>query len=76
MDCFCEMDNRCTSTETTAVSASLILLEEKYRRSVAFGEYLEQHPDCEKPLIVELIRGLTMYRIALSNAIKDIHANG
>jgi len=58
------------------VSASLVLLEEKYRRSVKFGEYLAQHPDCEKPLMVELIRQLSMYRIALSNAIKDIHANG
>ena len=55
------------------MSASVTLLEEKYRRSVAFGKYLEQHPDCDNPLVVELIRQTSMYRIALSNVL--IEAN-
>ena len=69
MDCFCEMDDCGASTEGTLVSASVTLLEEKYRRSAAFGKYLEQHPDCDNPLVVELIRQTSMYRIALSNVL-------
>jgi hypothetical protein len=53
------------------VSASITLLEEKYRRSMLFSKYLEQHPDSDNPLIVELIRQTGMYRIALSNALID-----
>lgn len=52
------------------MSTSLILLEEKYRRAMAFGKYLDQHPE-QGPLAKELQRSLTNYRIALSNFIKD-----
>ena len=71
------MDPRTTETGGTLVSASVGLLEEKYRRSMLFTKYLEQHPDCENPLIVELIRQTSMYRIALNNALTDARkANG
>lgn len=74
MDCCCEMEPGCTRSRRIAVSASLVLLEEKYRRSHAFGKYLEQHP-ATCPLTVELHRQNCMYRIALHNLIQSIKAD-
>ena len=51
-------------------NASQVLLEEKYRRAMAFGKYLEQHPD-QGPLTKELQRALTHYRIALHNVLEE-----
>ncbi|KKM86604.1 hypothetical protein LCGC14_1277410 [marine sediment metagenome] len=56
--------------------ASVTLLEEKYRRSMSFSKYLEQHPDCDNPLVVELIRQTSMYRIALSNVLIEANRTG
>jgi hypothetical protein len=58
------------------MNASLALLEEKYRRSLAFGEYLEQHPDSDNPLMEELLRQVGMYRIALNNLIREKRLRG
>ncbi len=46
------------------------MLEEKYRRAMAFGKYLDQHPD-QSALTIELQRCLTNYRIALANLIEE-----
>jgi hypothetical protein len=71
MDCCCEMECEYAPTRRTAVSTSLALLEEKYRRSIEFGKYLEQHPDTETPLGQELQRCVSFYRMALHNVIAD-----
>jgi len=76
MDCLCEMDPCTAETRGTLVSASVTLLEEKYRRSMSFSKYLEQHPDCDNPLVVELIRQTSMYRIALSNVLIEANRTG
>lgn len=56
------------------MSTSLELLKAKYRRASRFGEYLEQHPDANNALGEELVRSLTIYRIALHNLIKQKEA--
>ncbi len=72
MDCFCEMGPRCcTLAGRVVVSASQTLLEEKYRRAMAFGKYLESHPDVSDPLIVELKRSTCIYRMAIANVLES-----
>ncbi len=58
------------------MSASQVLLEEKYTRAMAFGKYLDQHPDNSEnnttaSLHTELQRSVTVYRIALHNVLQD-----
>lgn len=53
------------------MSASQLLLEEKYRRAMDFGKYLDGHPDQNDPLLLELKRQTSMYRIALHNVLQD-----
>lgn len=52
------------------MNASTQLLEEKYRRAMAFSQYLEAHPD-EGPLLEELKRQTCLYRIAITNVLQD-----
>jgi len=70
MDCCCEMDPRCPKARRVVVSTSQVLLGEKYRRAMAFGKYLEEHPD-QSELEKELQRATTLYRIALHNVLQD-----
>jgi len=70
MDCCCEMEHTYSPAGRVAVSASQILLEEKYRRATAFGKYLDEHPD-EGPLIEELKTQTCLYRIAIANVLSD-----
>lgn len=53
------------------MSASTALLEEKLRRAMSFGKYLDQHPDNDDPLHVELVKQTCMYRIALANLLQS-----
>lgn len=53
------------------MNASTRLLEEKYRRAMAFGKYLDDHPEKDNPLIAELQRQTTLYRIAITNVLQD-----
>jgi hypothetical protein len=76
MECCCDNDPSRSDSRETVVSASLALLEEKYRRAMSFGEYLEQHPDSENPLMAELLRQVGMYRIALHNLIREKRTSG
>lgn len=56
------------------MSASVALLEEKHRRAMLFGEFLEQHPVLSDSVVgKELSRCTSYYRIALANAIREIH---
>ena len=56
------------------MSTSQLLIEEKYTRAMAFGKYLEAHPD-QTALDKELQRATTIYRIALHNILQDrLHA--
>ncbi len=52
------------------MSVSQTLLEVKYKRAMAFGEYLDQHPD-QSPLMKQLQQTLTMYRVALHVVLQD-----
>lgn len=70
MDCCCEMEHEYSRTRGAVVSASQILLEEKYRRAVSFGKYLDEHPD-EGPLMDALRQQLCLYRIAIANILGD-----
>lgn len=64
------MEPCCTEAGRVIVSASQLLLEEKYKRSIAFGRYLDQHPS-QTELDKQLQRATTDYRMALSNVLQD-----
>ncbi len=73
MDCCCEMECEETAPEEPIVSAAVTLLEEKYRRAMNFGTYLEQHPTLsESDLGMELRRATTMYRLAINSVLDDL----
>jgi len=72
MDCCCEMEHYTTASRRIIVNASQVMLKEKHRRAHEFGKYLEQHPDTNTPLCIELKRATCLYRMALSNVIKEI----
>ena len=55
------------------MSATRVLLEEKHRRAVKFGKFIESAPESEGcPLAEELQRATAYYRIAISNYLVDL----
>ena len=75
MDCCCEMGRDETAPRRIAVSASQVLLEEKYRRAQSFGTYLEQHPTHSgTPLGKELLRATSIYRMAIHNILQEMRS--